>query len=183
MHPAFMPQRAARLQYALLALVTFFALTHFYLGAANSFDNLANGTLRARSPFFLGTIGHAVRLTTPEAMEAGRRPGDTAVTVTLAMPEARQQASSVGDAVVDVNHRPFTGGVVLLDELRRSRPGQLMSLTILRPDNSQATISFPLAPQRPSPPPIWAWVIQCCFYLPPFLLHARGPVHSFCPTS
>jgi hypothetical protein len=30
-----MLQRAARLQYALLALVTFFAFTHFYLGAGN----------------------------------------------------------------------------------------------------------------------------------------------------
>ena len=169
-----MPQRAARLQYALLALVTFFALTHFYLGAANSLENLANGTLRARVPFFQGTIGHAVRLTTPEAMEAGRRPGDTAVTVTLAMPEAEAAGLSVGDAVVDVNHRPFTGGTVLLDELRRSRPGQLMSLTLLRPDSSEATISFPLAPERPSPPPIWAWVIQCAFIFLPFFCMLVG---------
>jgi phosphoserine phosphatase RsbU/P len=174
MHPAFMVQRAARLQYALLALVIFFALTHFYLGAANSFDNLANGTLRARFPFFLGTIGHAVRLTTPEAMEAGRRPGDTAVTVTLAMPEVQAAGLRIGDAVVDVNHRPFTGGVVLLNELRRSRPGQLMSLTILRPDNSQATISFPLAPQRPSDPPVWAWVIQSAFIFLPFFCMLVG---------
>jgi phosphoserine phosphatase RsbU/P len=169
-----MLQKAARLQYALLALVTFFALTHFYLGAANSFGNLANGTRHARIPFFQGTIGHAVRLTTPEAMEAGRRPGDTAVTVTLAMPEAEAAGLSVGDAVVDVNHRPFTGGIVLLDELLRSRPGQLMSLTILRPDNSEATISFPLAPQRPSPPPIWAWVIQGAFIFLPFFCMLVG---------
>jgi phosphoserine phosphatase RsbU/P len=169
-----MLQRAARLQYALLALVTFFALTHFYLGAANSFGNLANGTRHARIPFFQGTIGHAVRLTTPEAMEAGRRPGDTAVTVTLAMPEAEAAGLSVGDAVVDVNHRPFTGGIVLLDELLRSRPGQLMSLTILRPDNSEAAISFPLAPQRPSPPPIWAWVIQGAFIFLPFFCMLVG---------
>jgi len=169
-----MLQRAARLQYALLALVIFFALTHFYLGAANSFDNLANGTLRARSPFFQGTIGHAVRLTIPEAMEAGRRPGDTAVTVTLAMSEAEAAGLHVGDAVVDVNHRPFTGGVVLLDELRHSRPGQLMSLTILRPDYSQATISFPLAPERPSVAPVWAWVIQSAFIFLPFFCMLVG---------
>jgi phosphoserine phosphatase RsbU/P len=175
MQPVFlMLQRSARLQYALLALLTFFALTHFYLGVVNSFDNLANGNLRARFPFFQGTIGHAVRLTTPEALEAGRRPGDTAVTVTLAMPEAEAAGLHVGDAVVDVNHRPFTGSSVLLDELRRSRPGQTMSLTVLRPDGSEATINFPLAPERPSVPPVWAWVISCLFIFLPFFCMLLG---------
>ena len=163
-----MPQKSARLQYALLALVAFFALTHFYLGVVRSFDNLAHGQQRARTPFFQGSLGHAVRLTTPEAMEAGRRPGDTAVTITLAMPEAQAAGLRVGDAVVDVNRRPFTGGIVLLEELRNSSPGQPMSLTILRPDGSEATVSFQLAPQRPSVAPVWAWVIQCTFLFLPF---------------
>ena len=169
-----MPQRSARLQYALLALVAFFALTHFYLGAANGFDNLAHGSLRARFPFFQGSLGHAVRLTTPEAVQAGRHPGDTAVTVTLAMPEAQAAGLRVGDAVVDVNRRPFTGTDVLLDELRNSKPGQPMSLKILRADGSEATISFPLAPQRPSAPPVWAWVIQCTLILLPFFCMLLG---------
>jgi phosphoserine phosphatase RsbU/P len=169
-----MLQRSARLQYALLALVTFFALTHFYLGAVNSVDNLAHGDRRARFPFYQGTLGHAVRLTTPEAVEAGRRPGDTAVTVTLAMPEAETAGLHVGDAVVDVNHRPFTGSDVLLGELRHSTPGQPMSLTILRPDESEATATFPLAPERPSVPPAWAWVIQCTFIFLPFICMLVG---------
>ena len=169
-----MLQRAARLQYALLALVTFFALTHFYLGAVNSIDNLAHGDRRARFPFYQGTLGHAVRLTTPEAVEAGRRPGDTAVTVTLAMPEAETAGLHVGDAVVGVNHRPFTGSDVLLDELRHSTPGQPMSLTILRPDESEATATFLLAPERPSVPPAWAWVIQCTFIFLPFICMLVG---------
>jgi phosphoserine phosphatase RsbU/P len=165
-----MLQRFARLQYALLALVTFFALTHFYLGAVNSFDNLAHGDRRARFPFYQGTLGHAVRLTTPEAVEAGRRPGDTAVTVTLAMPEAEAAGLHVGDAVVDVNHRPFIGS----GELRHSRPGQPMSLTTLRPDGSEATVTFPLAPERPSVPPVWAWVIQCAFIFLPLICMLVG---------
>ena len=61
-----MLQRSSRLQYALLALVAFFALTHFYLGVVNSFDNLAHGDRRARIPFYQGSLGHVVRLTTPE---------------------------------------------------------------------------------------------------------------------
>jgi sigma-B regulation protein RsbU (phosphoserine phosphatase) len=167
-------QRSARLQYALLALVAFFALTHFYLGAVNSLDNLAHGDRRARLPFYQGTLGHAVRLTTPEAVEAGRRPGDTAVTVTLTMPEAAAAGLHVGDAVVDVNRRPFTGSNVLLEELRHSKPGQPMSLTIVRPDDSEATASFPLAPERPSLPPVWAWVVQCTFIFLPFICMLVG---------
>jgi sigma-B regulation protein RsbU (phosphoserine phosphatase) len=107
----------------------------------------------------------------PEAVEAGRRPGDTAVTVTLVMPEAAAAGLHVGDAVVDVNNRPFTGSNVLLDELRRSVPGQPMSLTVLHPDGSEAIINFPLAPDRPYVPPVWAWVIQCAFlFLPGFCM-------------
>jgi phosphoserine phosphatase RsbU/P len=169
MQPAFlMPQRSARLQYALLALVTFFALAHFYVGARTSLDNLANGDRRARLPFFQGSLGHAVRLTTPEAVEAGRHPGDTAITVTLVMPEAEAAGLHVGDAVIDINHRPFTGSNVLLDELLHSKPGQPMSLTILRPEGSEATINFPLSPQRFSIPPLWAWIVQCTFIFLPF---------------
>jgi sigma-B regulation protein RsbU (phosphoserine phosphatase) len=167
-----MLQRSARLQYALLALVAFFALTHFYLGVANSFDNLANG--RARYPFFQGSLSHAVRLTTPEAVGAGRQPGDTAITVTLAMPEAQAAGLHVGDAVLDVNHRPFTGNDVLLDEVRKSKPGQPMSLTILRPDESEATISFPLAPVLPSVPTAWVWIIGCTLLFLPFVCMLVG---------
>ncbi len=170
MLPVFlMLQRSSRLQYALLALVACFALTHFYLGVVNSFDNLAHGDRRARIPFYQGTVGHAVRLTMPEALEAGRRPGDTAVTITLAMPEAEAAGLHVGDAVVDVNRRPFTGSNVLLEELRHSIPGQPMSLTVLRPDESMAIVTFPLAPERLSVPPIWAAVIQCAFIVLPFV--------------
>ncbi len=175
MQPVFlMPQRSARLQYALLALVTFFALTHFYVGAWSSLDNLARGNVRARFPFFLGSLGHAVRLTTPEAVQAGRRPGDTAITVTLAMPEAEAAGLHVGDAVLDINGRPFTGNNVLLDELLNTRAGQPMSLTILRPDGSEATIKFPLSPQRFFIPPIWAWIIQCTFLFLPFFCMLVG---------
>jgi phosphoserine phosphatase RsbU/P len=43
-----------------------------------------------------------------------------------------------------------------------------MSLTTLRPDGSEATVTFPLTPERPSVPPVWAWVIQCTFIFLPF---------------
>src|SRR5258708_18258218 len=97
-----MLQRSARLQYALLALVAVLALTHFYLGAANSFENLAHGDRRARFPFYPGTLGHAVRLTTPEAVEAGPPPGDTPVHGTPALPQSQKAGLPARRPVVDV---------------------------------------------------------------------------------
>lgn len=164
-----MLQKSARLQYALLALVAIFAFAHVYVGAVKNFDNLAHGHQRARVPFYLGQLGHAVRLTMPEAIDAGRQPGDTAVTVTLARPEAKAAGLQYGDAVLAINGHPFYGGEVLLDELNASHPGAPMSLTILRPDESEAHITFILAPERPNPPPIWIWIVQNAFLVLPFL--------------
>lgn len=164
-----MLQKSARLQYALLAVVAAFAFAHFYLGTVKNFDNLAHGHQRARAPFFLGSLGHAVRLTTPEAIDAGRKPGDTALTVTHSNPEAKAAGLQNGDAVLAINGHPFFGGEVLLDELNASHPGGPMSLTILRPDESEAHITLILAPERSNPPPIWAWVLQWSFLVLPFL--------------
>src|SRR5260370_42469220 len=99
-----MLQRSARLQYALLALVAVLALTHFYLGAANSFENLAHGDRRARFPFYPGTLGHPVRLTTPDAVHAGRHPGATTVTGPHAPPAAEKARPHRRGGARDVNH-------------------------------------------------------------------------------
>ena len=168
-----MPQKSARLQYVLLAIVTLFALTHFYMGTVTAFDTLAHSDSRARYPFFLGSFGHPIKLTTAEAVEAHRQPGDTAITVTLAMPEAIQAGLHVGDAVLSVNQRPFTGNRILLDQLRHSRPGQLMALTILRPDQSEATIHLTLAREQ-GRPPIWVWILQFFFLLVPLVCLLTG---------
>jgi sigma-B regulation protein RsbU (phosphoserine phosphatase) len=163
-----MLQRSARFQYALLALVAIVALIHFYMGAAKSFENLAHGQERARVPFFIGSVGHVVRLTTPEAIDAGRRPADKAITVTFALPEAERAGLHVGDAVLSINGRPFTGTTVLIDEIQHRRPGETLSLITLRPDGSETRLALKLAPDRSMPTPLWAWVLQSCFMLIPF---------------
>jgi sigma-B regulation protein RsbU (phosphoserine phosphatase) len=163
-----MPQRTARLQYGLLALIAILTLIHFYVGAVGNFENLAHGHQRARVPFFLGTLGHTVRLTTAEAIKAGRNPGDIVVTVTLSMPEAQAAGLQVGDAVLAINTRSFTGEEVLLEELLRSHPRQAMLLMILKPDKSESNIALILAPERPNPPPVWAWILQSTFLFLPF---------------
>src|SRR5260370_17835983 len=117
-----MLQRSARLQYALLALVAVLALTHFYLGAANSFENLAHGDRRARFPFYPGTLGHAVRLTTPDAVEAGRKPCGTSAPVTPPTPRGQKEGRPAGAAGCCGNQRPFSGSKPLFAHLAPHHP-------------------------------------------------------------
>jgi sigma-B regulation protein RsbU (phosphoserine phosphatase) len=163
------PAKSARLQYTLFALVAVLSLTHFYLGAVSSFQNLSHGQSIARPPFFLGSFGHVVRLTTPEAIDAGRSPGDSAMTVTFTLPEAQQAGLQVGDAVLAVNGHPFTGTSVLLDQVHLARVGQPMAIAVLHPDGSEAILHVILGPERASPAPLWAWILQTIFLTIPFL--------------
>src|ERR1700730_2654453 len=105
-----MLQKSARLQYALLALVAFFALTHVYLGAVNNFQNLASGHVRARLPFFGGFLGRTLSIVMPEAKTAGLQAGDTILTI---------------------NGQRFTGTAVLLAQVRQSQPHQPLTVTYL----------------------------------------------------
>jgi phosphoserine phosphatase RsbU/P len=149
-----MLQKSARLQYILLALVACAALTHFYLGAVLSFQNLARGHVRARVPFYNGYLGPALDIALPETTAAGIHPGDTVLTV---------------------NGIPFTGTGVLLDQVRRSQPHQPLTVTY-RPQgaSSQAppsTAVISLAAERNSPATAWMWVVQNIFlFLPLFCL-------------
>lgn len=134
-----MLQRSARLQYLLLALVAFLALTHFVLGTRQNFNAQQNGTSLARSPFFNSFRGNAINTALPEAKTAGLREGDV---------------------ILAVNHRSYTGTNVLVEELRRSSPNQTMTFDYLRPgDPVPHTATVVLNPFHPRPTPIWAWVV------------------------
>jgi sigma-B regulation protein RsbU (phosphoserine phosphatase) len=140
-----MLQRSARLQYLLLALVAFFALTHFILGTRQNFNTQKNGTSLVRSPFFNGFRNNTISTILPEATEAGLR---------------------VGDFIVSVNQRSYTGMNVLVEELRRSAPNQTMTFGYLRPDEYLRLDEIPprtarvvLRPMHAEPTPIWAWVV------------------------
>jgi len=143
-----MLQKSARLQYALLALVAVLALTHVYLGAKNNYQNLANGHLRARQPFFDSYYGPLVALPAPEGIAAGLRQGDT---------------------VLAVNGRPYTGGIVLLEEVRRSRPGQPLTIEFRRGESPPAPATVILHAERDTPASPVAWVIRTVFLLIPLL--------------
>jgi sigma-B regulation protein RsbU (phosphoserine phosphatase) len=139
-----MLQKSARLQYALLALVSVLALTHVYLGARNNYQNLANGHLRARLPFFDSYFGPLVALPTPEGIAAGLRQGDTVLTI---------------------NGHPYTGNAVLLEEIRRSRPGQPLTVAFRRGQSPPAIATVILRAERGTPASPVAWAIQSGFLL------------------
>ena len=166
--------KRAGLQQALLALTALFALTHFYLGAGNSFENLNQGQSRGRPPFYIGASDHAISLSESQAHEAGLRAGDAVPAITLVQPEAAQAGLHVGDVVISINRLPFTGTAVLLRELRNGRAGQVMVLSLLHSTNLQtlpSTVAIILAPERILKPPLWAKILQITFlFLPCFCL-------------
>jgi sigma-B regulation protein RsbU (phosphoserine phosphatase) len=153
MQPAFMPQRSARLQYALLALVALLALTHVYRGATNSYQNLTRGQYQARRPFFESYFGPLTGVLTPEATAAGLRTGDTVLTL---------------------NGRPFTGTNVLLEEVTRSHPGQPLTITYRRADSPPATATVILHAERDVPASTFEWFIRGALFLSAFLFLLAG---------
>jgi sigma-B regulation protein RsbU (phosphoserine phosphatase) len=158
MQPVFlMPQKSARLQYILLAVVALAALTHFYLGAVETFQNLARGHVRARAPFYNGYLGRALDIALPEAMAAGLHPGDTVLTI---------------------NGLPFNGTNVLFGQLRRSQPHQSLTVTFLPHGASlqapPSTAVISLVAERNYPATAWAWVIQNIFLFVPFFCLLTG---------
>ena len=134
-----MLQRSARLQYLLLAIVAFFALTHLYLGFKQNFYTQANGRYLARVPFSGGTSGATLTSLLPEASAAGLKTSDTILTV---------------------NGRPFTGNIVLSQEVRHSKPNQLLDVTFVRPGNpAPSHAGIVLAPIHTEDTTLWQWTI------------------------
>jgi sigma-B regulation protein RsbU (phosphoserine phosphatase) len=142
MQPAFMLQRSARLQYVLLALVALLALTHVYLGARNNYRSLAHGDLRARLPFYDSYYGPLVAQAMPEAVAAGLHNGDS---------------------VLAINGQPYTGGIVLLGQVRSSHPGEPLTITYRRGESPLTIATVILHPERDVPASAVAWILHLAF--------------------
>jgi phosphoserine phosphatase RsbU/P len=124
-----MPQRSARIQYLLLALVATLALLHAYGGALMNFNLLAHGDSIARSPFESGLRLATTTNLREEALAAGLKPFDTILTI---------------------NGQPYAGRSVLLAQTRRSSPGDPMTVTYRRgADGSVQSATIHLAPNLP----------------------------------
>ncbi|HEY6375954.1 MAG TPA: PDZ domain-containing protein, partial [Edaphobacter sp.] len=134
-----MLQRSARLQYFLLAIVAFFALTHLYLGVSQNFHTQANGQFLARRPFFGRSQGPTLTTLQPEAKAAGLRPGDT---------------------ILSINGQPFTDDGVLLQQTNHSSPHQILTVTYARPGSAETRqANILLEPIHPTASPLWAWAV------------------------
>jgi sigma-B regulation protein RsbU (phosphoserine phosphatase) len=148
-----MLQRFARLQYMLLAVVAFFALTHLLLGVRYNFDSQKNGHTEARVPFF-GFHGPSLVILQPEARDAGLRPGDT---------------------VLAVKGQSYNDDAMIQEEARRSQPGQSLDVIYRRKGETspQHTI-IQLRPIHPGVQPIWSWVILSFFMIASFFCLMTG---------
>jgi sigma-B regulation protein RsbU (phosphoserine phosphatase) len=136
--------RSAPLQYVLLALVAALAFTHVYLGGSNNYQSLAYGHLRSRLPFSDSYYGPFAAQVTPEGKAAGL---------------------ADGDAVLSVNQRPYTGNVVLLEEVRKSRPGQVLTVTRRHGESSPTGALITLRPERKARARAVGWVLRFSFLL------------------
>jgi sigma-B regulation protein RsbU (phosphoserine phosphatase) len=108
--------RSNRLQFVLLALIASGSLA-YYLASASATIKEIYGDRIARAPTTNGYRLNVVSGVAPEAAQAGIR---------------------FGDRMLAVNGRRFTGNNVYLEELRKSRAGDLLDLTI-GPPNGAAT--------------------------------------------
>jgi len=127
--------RPNRPQYIVLALVAAASLA-YYLASASAALEEVYGDRVARPPTFHGYRLDAVSGMSPDAAKAGIR---------------------LGDRVLAINGRPFTGYNVYIEELRRSRAGGLLDLTIQPANPTPAgqpprTVSVRLEPVYASRP-------------------------------
>lgn len=154
-----MPQRPTRLLYLLLAIVAFFAFTHFFLGARHNYDSQKNGRFQARAPF------------------SGSYKG---ATLTLLLPETREAGLIAGDRVLTVNGRPYLSGDVVEQEARRSEPGMPMVVTYRRNgDPAPRTASVTLRAVHPRNQPLWSWVVLTFLTVASFFCLVTGLYVAF----
>jgi sigma-B regulation protein RsbU (phosphoserine phosphatase) len=131
--------QTARVQLALLALVAAASFAFYAISVVGLLEQ-NDGSGVPRSPTDHGFRLRTVSGTTPEAARAGIR---------------------LGDSILEVNGRPFTGYNVMLEELRKSHAGDVMRLTLEPPSSLSGappaaadirTVSVVLAPVRAKRP-------------------------------
>jgi phosphoserine phosphatase RsbU/P len=103
-----MPQRSARLQYFLLAVVAALALLHAYGAAIRDFNVFVHGQSIVRAPFESGARLATTTNLREEALAAGLKPYDTILTI---------------------NGQPYTSRSMLLGQIGRASPGDPMTIT------------------------------------------------------
>jgi len=149
-----MPQKPARLQYFLLAIVATLALLHAFGSARFSLKILMHGDTMVRAPFYCGEP----------------RP-----TITNIQPEGTQAGLARNDTVLSVNGLPFTGITVLYDQIRHASAGDTMTIEYRRPPSDAIkTTVVQMTPVHPERRPIWEIALQIIFTVIPIFCIFTG---------
>lgn len=126
-----MPQKSARLQFALLALAVTGLVIFYVMGAATVFQRMVHGTTTVASPFETASPPNQLDTLTPAAWAAGLHPGDS---------------------ILSLNGQPFRSQFQLLTLLRAAHPGDTLQLTFHPPHSSSIrSVSIRLAPIQTGP--------------------------------
>ncbi|WP_161571059.1 GAF domain-containing SpoIIE family protein phosphatase [Granulicella sibirica] len=164
--------------YALLALVASIALSYSALGAFSSFRNLLHGTERVETPFFNGYLAHVIRLNQTQAHIAGVPSGFALDTITLVNPSAKAAGLERGDAVDTLDGLPFLGSRDMALAVIDKRPGDRLDVTFWHQgtslDEPPRHAMIVLSPQRASPAPFQAWLVQSFLVLMPIFCLLTG---------
>ncbi len=149
-----MPQKPARLQYFLLAIVATLALLHAFGSARFSLQILLRGDKIARVPFY-GAI--------PEP------------TITTPQPEAIKAGLARNDTVLSINGVPLTGLTVLYDLTRQSSVGDIMTVQYRRGSSGGIkTALIRMAPCDTADRPLWHAILQIVFTVIPIFCVFTG---------
>ncbi len=105
-----MPQKSARLQYSLLAVVMVLSLGFTLHGAAAMWEQVFHGARVVQQPIILGP-----RLTK----------------IAWLLPEAKAAGLVLDDTIVSVNGRAFDSYKMLVEEMRKAHPGDVLSVGYL----------------------------------------------------
>ena len=149
-----MPQKPARLQYFLLAIVATLALLHAFGSARFSLQIFLHGDTMVRAPFYCGSPQPTITTLQPESSEAGLARNDT---------------------VLSINGLPFTGLTVLYDQTRQAAAGDTMTVEYRRgPSDAVKTALIRMTPAHPERRPIWQIVLQIIFTVIPIFCVFTG---------
>ena len=130
-------QKSVVLQYLLLGLILLAAAAYYAGGLASVLHELQHGKTALRLPFDFDTEMRAITSIEPEASKAGAR---------------------LGDQVLSLNGRPYTGYAQLLDLMDRSHPGDSLTAEILHANGATSQIKIPFQHIKTGPAPLPVWV-------------------------
>jgi phosphoserine phosphatase RsbU/P len=149
-----MPQKPARLQYFLLAIVATLALLHAFGSARFSLQILMHGDTMVRAPFYCAN---------PQPI------------LTSLQPESTQAGLARNDTVLSINGIPFTGLTVLYDQTRHATAGDKMAIEFRRaPSDVVKTAVIRMTSTHPERRPVWEIALQIIFTVIPIFCVFTG---------